>query len=102
MSAERIIRASVTLPASLAAAADELATMRGTSRSEVVRQAVTLALDPPERMQLEEALDLLDAKARSGNTVAIVKIVERLVGERDREEAPALDPAADFGLRMVG
>jgi hypothetical protein len=80
---------------------DELVAARGTTRSETVRAAILAGCDAPERMELTEALDLLDAKARSGNVTAIVKSVERLLAERRRgEEQPS--PREDFGLRLVG
>src|SRR5262245_44660885 len=79
-------------------ALDGIASQRGTTRSEVLRALVTHELDPPDRMTLTEALDLLDAKARAGSTQAIVRIVDRLLNE---QQATKHDPHADFGLRAV-
>jgi len=77
---------------------DAAATERGTSRAEVLRTLTRRELlDAPDRMTLEEALDLLDAKARAGNVQAIIRIVERL----ERVAADAPDPRADLGLRAV-
>lgn len=77
---------------------DEVVRQRGTSRSEALRALTRRELDPPERIELEEALDLLDAKARAGNVQAIIKIVDRLLSER-RVGRP--DLRAEFGLRAV-
>src|SRR5262245_9814042 len=95
------VRASVTLPDELAAAVAETAKLRRTSNSEVVRAAVAFAVRPPERMGLEEALDLLDAKARSGNTAAIIKVAERLLAERQRSAQSPETAAGDFSLRAA-
>jgi len=77
---------------------DELAAHRGTSRSATVRHLLDdAALERPGRMSLDEALDLLDAKARDGDFRAIVAVIDRFTAERARSP----DPRADFGLRVV-
>jgi hypothetical protein len=95
-------RASVTtrLNADELAHVDQLAADRGTNRSEVLRLLAQRELVPPGRMQLEEALDLLDAKARAGNTQAIIKISDRLLSER-RDGTSDHDLRAYFGLQAV-
>ncbi len=67
----------------------------------MIRRSLLVVLGPPERMQLDEGLDLLDAKARSGSTPAIIKVVERLLREKERGPAGQRADLAEFGLAPV-
>lgn len=75
-----------------------LASMRRkTSEAEMLRFMVRRLLEEPEvveRMDLEEALDLLETKARSGNTQAILRRADMLI--RASERAPKEEPASEL------
>jgi hypothetical protein len=71
------------------------------TRSELVRRAVAAEVGAPGRIGLDEALDLLDAKARAGSTPAIIRVVDRLLREWDRQHADQRSDLAEFGLRPV-
>jgi Arc/MetJ-type ribon-helix-helix transcriptional regulator len=84
---------SFQCPSDLLAGVDRMVAERGTSRSEVIRAALARDLDPPERMALPEALDLLDAAARRGDLRALLATVKRLTREH---AAPPADAFADL------
>jgi Ribbon-helix-helix protein, copG family len=88
-----LVARSVTLKVRMSAAEverlDELARARGTTRSETLRSV--LDAEPAGRMELGEALGLLDAAARRGNVPAITAVLRLL------ERRPvASDEFADF------
>jgi Arc/MetJ-type ribon-helix-helix transcriptional regulator len=84
---------SFQCPSDLLAGVDRMVAERGTSRSEVIRAALARDLDPPERMALPEALDLLDAAARRGDLRALLATVKRPTREH---AAPPADAFADL------
>lgn len=79
------------------AALDRLAGRLGTDRSTVVRRALRALAERPDgpegRMTLDEALGLLEARARDGDTRSILRVVDRLDGPGGAD-----DPFASFDV----